>query len=49
MRPDNMNLRELQKLLYQRITDLGRTKESLGEERRLARARSRRWYSATSD
>ena len=31
-----MNLNELQSLLYQRITDLDRTKESLGDERLLA-------------
>ena len=36
MRPDNMNLRELQNLLYQRITNLDTTKESLGDERGLA-------------
>jgi hypothetical protein len=36
MRPDNIYLNELQNLLYQRITDLGSTKESLGDERLLA-------------
>jgi len=34
--PDNMNLRELQNLLYQSITDPDGTKESIGEEPRLA-------------
>ena len=44
-----MKLRELQNLLYQRITDPDRTNESVGDERLPANhgACSRRWYTET--